>query len=379
MANVIKKISAFESLPTNGVTADVTFLIAKDGSNYKLTFDTLYAAIDWYMSNMKSSVTEWVENTFASKEALDSYATKDDIASIQEQISSIPTSEVLNDLAAKVEQCATIEYVDNKFITEDNLQEIHESYASKEDTYTKEETQNIIDQMISDYDATLIEKMPSIIKTDETIISLDHRIQTNELDIEELKKSTSGTEDLLVTDGDGSYVLGDDGKYHNLTCLSLLTSGTMELTNDMVDENNVCRISFIMPKLPYKHTIHVHIVLGKSIFKDKNVAIRGIKYDGEVNDFTKRWFDDKTIVELAFENEVVQFEDGKGVLSNYVKTSTYFNDDKISDTIKIQSTVLDLLHDTYNTNIELTLTGKLPTGVTHDFTWCVFGHGILAK
>lgn len=379
MANVIKKISAFESLPTNGVTADVTFLIAKDGSNYKLTFDTLYAAIDWYMSNMKSTVTEWVENTFASKDALDACATKDDIANIQEQISSIPTSEVLNNLAEKVEQCATIEYVDNKFITEDNLQEIHESYASKENTYTKEETQNIIDQMISDYDATLIEKMPNIIKTDETIIGLDHRIQTNELDIEELKKSTSGTEDLLVTDGNGSYVLGDDGKYHNLTCLSLLTSGTMELTNDMVDENNVCRISFIMPKLPYKHTIHIHIVLGKSIFADKNSAIRGITYDGEVNDFTKRWFDDKTIIELAFENEVVQFEDGKGGLSNYVKTSTYLNDDKIADTIKIQSTVLDLLHDTYNTNIELTLTGKLPTDVTHDFTWCVFGHGILAK
>lgn len=379
MANVIKKISAFESLPTNGVTADVTFLIAKDGSNYKLTFDTLYAAIDWYMSNMKSSVTEWVKNTFASKDTLDTYATKDDIASIQEQISSIPTSEVLNNLAEKVEQCATIEYVDNKFITEDDLQEIHESYASKENTYTKEETEEIINQMISDYDTKLMEKMPDIIKTDETIISLDHRIQTNELAIEELQKSTSTTEDLLVTDGDGSYVLGDDGKYHNLTCLSLLTSGTMELTNDMVDENNVCRISFIMPKLPYKHTIHIHIVLGKSIFPDKNSAIRGITYDGEVNDFTKRWFDDKTIIELAFENEVVQFEDGKGGLSNYVKTSTYLNDDKIADTIKIQSTVLDLLHDTYNTNIELTLTGKLPTDVTHDFTWCVFGHGILAK
>lgn len=379
MANVIKKISAFESLPTNGVTADVAFLIAKDGSNYKLTFNNLYAAIDWYMANMNSSVTDWVTKNFANKNDLSLCATKDELAELQEQILSIPTSEVLNNLAEKVEQCATIEYVDNKFITEDDLEEIHESYASKENTYTKEETENIINQMISDYDTKLMEKIPDIIKTDETIISLDHRIQTNEIDIEELKKSTSGTEDLLVTDGDGSYVLGDDGKYHNLTCLSLLASGTMELTNDMVDENNICRISFIMPKLPYKHTIHIHIVLGKSLFEYNNAFIKGIKYDGEVNDLTKNWFDNKTIVELAFENEVVQFEDGKGGLSNYVKTSTYFNDDKISDTIKIQSTVLDLLHDTYNTNIELTLTGKLPTDITHDFTWCVFGHGILAK
>ena len=132
-----------------------------------------------------------------------------------------------------------------------------------------------------------------------------------------------------------------------------------------------------MPKLPYKHIIHAHITLGNSIFKETNAGILAIKYDGEINDLEKRFTSGKSIIELAFENEVVQFQDGKGGLSNFIKTSTYFNEDKISDTIKIRSTVLELLHDTYDTVITLTLTGKLPESVTHDFTWCVFGHGIL--
>ena len=159
--------------------------------------------------------------------------------------------------------------------------------------------------------------------------------------------------------------------------MSLLDSGSIQLTNDMVDENNVLTVSFSMPKLPYKHTIHVHITLGNSIFKDTNASILAIKYDGEINDLVKRFTSGKSVIELAFENEVVQFQDGKGGLSNFIKTSTYFNEDKISDTIKIRSTVLELLHDTYDTVITLSLTGKLPENVTHDLTWCVFGHGIL--
>ena len=373
MANIIKKISAFDSLPANGVTPDIVFPVVKDSSNYKLSFENFYAAMDWYMANSESSLND----KFVNKTELENYPTKEDFSELQESISSIPTHENIKKLEEKIDNCATIEYVDSTFITEDDLEEIHASYASKEDTFTKEEVQNKIDEMISAYDERIKGELPEIIKTNETIVDLDKRVQVNELDIEKLKESTGDTETLLKTDGDGSYVLGNDGKYHNLTCLSLLDSGSIQLTNDMVDENNVLTVSFSMPKLPYKHTIHVHITLGNSIFKDTNAGILAIKYDGEINDLVKRFTSGKSVVELAFENEVVQFQDGKGGLSNFIKTSTYFNEDKISDTIKIRSTVLELLHDTYDTVITLVLTGKLPENVTHDLTWCVFGHGIL--
>ena len=310
MANIIKKISAFDSLPANGVTPDIVFPVVKDSSNYKLSFENLYAAMDWYMANSESSLND----NFVNKTELENYPTKEE------------------------------------------LKEIYSSCALKEDTFTKEEVQN---------------------KINEAVVSLDNRIQTNESDIEKLKESTSNIEALLKTDGDGNYVLCDDGKYHNFTSLSLLDSGSIQLTNDMVDENNILTVSFSMPKLPYKHTIHMHITLGNSIFKDTNASILAIKYDGEINDLEKRFTNGKSVIELAFENEVVQFQDGKGGLSNFIKTSTYFNEDKISDTIKIRSTVLELLHDTYDTVITLALTGKLPENVTHDLTWCVFGHGIL--
>ena len=373
MANIIKKISAFDSLPANGVTPDIVFPVVKDSSNYKLSFENLYAAMDWYMANSESSLND----KFVNKTELENYSTKEDLSELQETISSMATSENINELKEKIDNCATIEYVDSTFITEDDLEEIHASYASKEDTFTKEEVQNKIDEMISAYDERIKSELPEIIKTDETIVNLDKRVQVNELDIEKLKESTGDTETLLKTDGDGSYVLGNDGKYHNLTCLSLLDSGSIQLTNDMVDENNVLTVSFSMPKLPYKHTIHMHITLGNSIFKDTNASILAINYHSEINNFTKRFVTEKSVVELAFENEVVQFQDGKGGLSNFIKTSTYLNEDKISDTIKIRSTVLELLHDTYDTVITLTLTGKLPENVTHDLTWCVFGHGIL--
>lgn len=374
MANIIKKISAFDSLPANGVTPDIVFPVVKDSSNYKLSFGNLYAAMDWYMMNSESSLNE----KFVNKKELENYSTKEDLSELQEAISSMATSDNISELEEKINNCATIEYVDATFITEDDLEEIHASYASKEDTFTKEEVQNKIDEMISAYDEHIkSELLPEIAKTNEAIVSLDKRTQINELDIEKLKESTSDIETLLKTDGDGSYVLGNDGKYHNLTCLSLLDSGSIQLTNDMVDENNVLTVSFSMPKLPYKHIIHAHITLGNSIFKDTNAGILAIKYDGEINDLEKRFTTGKSVIELAFENEVVQFQDGKGGLSNFIKTSTYFNEDKISDTIKIRSTVLELLHDTYDTVITLTLTGKLPENVTHDLTWCVFGHGIL--
>lgn len=374
MANIIKKISAFDSLPANGVTPDIVFPVVKDSSNYKLSFGNLYAAMDWYMMNSESSLND----KFVNKKELENYSTKEDLSELQEAISSMATSDNISELEEKINNCATIEYVDATFITEDDLEEIHASYASKEDTFTKEEVQNKIDEMISAYDERIKgELLPEIAKTNEAIVSLDKRTQINELDIEKLKESTSDIETLLKTDGDGSYVLGNDGKYHNLTCLSLLDSGSIQLTNDMVDENNVLTVSFSMPKLPYKHIIHAHITLGNSIFKDTNAGILAIKYDGEINDLEKRFTNGKSIIELAFENEVVQFQDGKGGLSNFIKTSTYFNEDKISDTIKIRSTVLELLHDTYDTVITLTLTGKLPENVTHDLTWCVFGHGIL--
>lgn len=373
MANIIKKISAFDSLPANGVTPDIVFPVVKDSSNYKLSFGNLYAAMDWYMINSESSLND----KFVNKKELENYSTKEDLSELQEKILSMATSDNISELEEKINNCATIEYVDATFITEDDLEEIHASYASKEDTFTKEEVQNKIDEMISTYDERIKSELPEIIKTNETIVNLDKRVQVNELDIEKLKESTSDIETLLKTDGDGTYVLGNDGKYHNLTCLSLLDSGSIQLTNDMVDENNVLTVSFSMPKLPYKHTIHVHITLGNSIFKETNVGILAIKYDGEINDLEKRFTNGKSVIELAFENEVVQFQDGKGGLSNFIKTSTYFNEDKISDTIKIRSTVLELLHDTYDTVITLTLTGKLPENVTHDLTWCVFGHGIL--
>lgn len=374
MANIIKKISAFDSLPANGVTPDIVFPVVKDSSNYKLSFGNLYAAMDWYMMNSESSLNE----KFVNKKELENYSTKEDLSELQEAISSMATSDNISELEEKINNCATIEYVDATFITEDDLEEIHASYASKEDTFTKEEVQNKIDEMISAYDERIKgELLPEIAKTNEAIVSLDKRTQINELDIEKLKESTSDIETLLKTDGDGSYVLGNDGKYHNLTCLSLLDSGSIQLTNDMVDENNVLTVSFSMPKLPYKHIIHAHITLGNSIFKDTNAGILAIKYDGEINDLEKRFTTGKSVIELAFENEVVQFQDGKGGLSNFIKTSTYFNEDKISDTIKIRSTVLELLHDTYDTVITLILTGKLPENVTHDLTWCVFGHGIL--
>ena len=374
MANIIKKISAFDSLPANGVTPDIVFPVVKDSSNYKLSFGNLYAAMDWYMMNSESSLND----KFVNKKELENYSTKEDLSELQEVISSMATSDNISELEEKINNCATIEYVDATFITEDDLEEIHASYASKEDTFTKEEVQNKIDEMISAYDERIkSELLPEIAKTNEAIISLDKRTQINELDIEKLKESTSDIETLLKTDGDGSYVLGNDGKYHNLTCLSLLDSGSIQLTNDMVDENNLLTVSFSMPKLPYKHIIHAHITLGNSIFKDTNAGILAIKYDGEINDLEKRFTTGKSVIELAFENEVVQFQDGKGGLSNFIKTSTYFNEDKISDTIKIRSTVLELLHDTYDTVITLTLTGKLPENVTHDLTWCVFGHGIL--
>lgn len=373
MANIIKKISAFDSLPANGVTPDIVFPVVKDSSNYKLSFGNLYAAMDWYMMNSESSLND----KFVNKKELENYSTKEDLSELQEKILSMATSDNISELEEKINNCATIEYVDATFITEDDLEEIHASYASKEDTFTKEEVQNKIDEMISTYDERIKSELPEIIKTNETIVNLDKRVQVNELDIEKLKESTNDIETLLKTDGDGSYVLGNDGKYHNLTCLSLLDSGSIQLTNDMVDENNVLTVSFSMPKLPYKHIIHAHITLGNSIFKDTNAGILAIKYDGEINDLEKRFTTGKSIIELAFENEVVQFQDGKGGLSNFIKTSTYFNEDKISDTIKIRSTVLELLHDTYDTKITLTLTGKLPENVTHDLTWCVFGHGIL--
>ena len=374
MANIIKKISAFDSLPANGVTPDIVFPVVKDSSNYKLSFGNLYAAMDWYMMNSESSLND----KFVNKKELENYSTKEDLSELQEAISSMATSDNISELEEKINNCATIEYVDATFITEDDLEEIHASYASKEDTFTKEEVQNKIDEMISAYDERIkSELLPEIAKTNEAIISLDKRTQINELDIEKLKESTSDIETLLKTDGDGSYVLGNDGKYHNLTCLSLLDSGSIQLTNDMVDENNLLTVSFSMPKLPYKHIIHAHITLGNSIFKDTNAGILAIKYDGEINDLEKRFTTGKSVIELAFENEVVQFQDSKGGLSNFIKTSTYFNEDKISDTIKIRSTVLELLHDTYDTVITLTLTGKLPENVTHDLTWCVFGHGIL--
>ena len=331
MAHIIKKISAFDSLPAKGVTPDIVFPVVKDSSNYKLSFENLYAAMDWYMANSESSLND----KFVNKTELENYSTKEE------------------------------------------LEEIYSSCALKEDTFTKEEVQNKLDEMFSAYDEKIKSELPEIIKTNETIVNLDKRVQVNELDIEKLKESTSDTETLLKTDGDGSYVLGNDGKYHNLTCLSLLDSGSIQLTNDMVDENNILTVSFSMPKLPYKHTIHMHITLGNSIFKDTNASILAIKYDGEINDLVKKFTSGKSVIELAFENEVVQFQDGKGGLSNFIKTSTYLNEDKISDTIKIRSTVLELLHDTYNTKIKLTLTGKLPENVTHDFTWRVFGHGIL--
>lgn len=373
MANIIKKISAFDSLPANGVTPDIVFPVVKDSSNYKLSFENLYAAMDWYMANSESSLND----KFVNKTELENYPTKEDFSELQESISSIPTHENIKKLEEKIDNCATIEYVDSTFITEDDLEEIHSSYASKEDTFTKEEVQNKIDEMLSAYDERIKGELPEIIKTNETIVNLDKRVQVNELDIEKLKESTSDTETLLKTDGDGSYVLGNDGKYHNLTCLSLLDSGSIQLTNDMVDENNILTVSFSMQKLPYKHNIHMHITLGNSIFKDTNAGILAIKYDGEINDLVKKFTSGKSVIELAFENEVVQFQDGKGGLSNFIKTSTYFNEDKISDTIKIRSTVLELLHDTYDTVITLALTGKLPENVTHDLTWCVFGHGIL--
>ena len=94
MANIIKKISAFDSLPANGVTPDIVFPVVKDSSNYKLSFGNLYAAMDWYMMNSESSLND----KFVNKTELENYSTKEDLSELQETISSMATSENINEL-----------------------------------------------------------------------------------------------------------------------------------------------------------------------------------------------------------------------------------------------------------------------------------------
>ena len=83
MANIIKKISAFDSLPANGVTPDIVYPVVKDSSNYKLSFENLYAAMDWYMANSESSLND----KFVNKTELENYSTKEDLSELQEKIS----------------------------------------------------------------------------------------------------------------------------------------------------------------------------------------------------------------------------------------------------------------------------------------------------
>ena len=51
MANIIKKISAFDSLPANGVTTDIVFPVVKDSSNYKLKIFMLLWIGIWQIQN----------------------------------------------------------------------------------------------------------------------------------------------------------------------------------------------------------------------------------------------------------------------------------------------------------------------------------------
>ncbi|MBO5004261.1 MAG: hypothetical protein J6D03_03230 [Clostridia bacterium] len=391
MANIIKKISAFEALPANGLTPDTLFLTAKDNANYKVSFDSIFSAIDWYMANSDSlELIDYIKKNYVNKTDLDTLATKEEVDDIRKSMENIVTGDVLTELNDKIDLCATKEYVDTTFITEDDLMTIHDSFATKDNVYTKEETLTT-DEIQTKLDEIVLSADNKFTEVNEATYELSKRVQTNELNIEKLQNKSDSLEGLIKTDGDGRFVLGNDGKYHNLTCLSMLAYGKSEITSDNLfigedkyghvyeEDDFTYKITFDMPKIPYKHTIHAHVNLGVNpLFPENNARILKIEYDGEINDYTKRFISPLTSVNLIFENEVVQFED-EGGLKNYIKSSTYLNEDKVSDTVKLRGTQLDLLHDTYAVTIYIKLDKKLTEGVTHDFNWHVFGHGILEE
>jgi len=382
MADIIKKITAFPSLEATALTGDEEFLIARDNRNHKVSFDAIYNATDMLMSRQSrvlQTLTDWVNANYVTQEYAYTYMpTKDDV----NVLVKTETDDALEKLSYTVNY-ELPEWV-NKRIGDDiswaltYIESFAPHIAVYDKVYTKDQTQEIVSYMLSDFEQDMhmaYHNSITQIETDMSLVKEDiERIDAAHGELEDVKNIVNNT---IVRNGEGTLFLADDGKYHDIGELELISFGIVDITNDNIDEHNVARATVRIPVLPKTHTLHFDIKIPFTTFDQ--VHAKGIKIWSELNKYEKKWFDDRTMLKVAFDNNVVQFrqnkDDADPQLSNLIKSRIYFNEDEVKDTLAIRPTLIDILHEEYNAEIEIQLDGKIPDNAPAPITitYHIFG------
>ena len=243
--------------------------------------------------------------------------------------------------------------------------------------YTKDETQEIVSNMLNDFEQEMhlsYHNSISRIENDMSILQDElNRIDENNNALVQTKELVDNT---ILTTGEGKLFLADDGKYHDIGELELISYGVATITNDDIDENGIGKVNIRIPILPKTHTLHFDIKLPYTTFNQ--IYAKGVKVWSEFNKFEKNWFDNRTMFKVAFDNNVLQFKQGneeQQMISNLIKSRTYFDEDEVKDTLIIRPTLIDIIHEEYNATIEIKLEGKIPDNATSPIlvTYHIFG------
>lgn len=381
MADIIKKITAFPTLEASAMDGNEQFLIARDNKNHKVSFDAIFNATDLRMSHnslVLEKLTEWTKQNFVTQDYAYTYMpTNNDVANLV----YTETSQTLAKLSYTVNY-ELPEWV-NKRIGDDinwaleHIDEFAPHIAVYDKVYTKDETQEIVSNMLNDFEQEMhlsYHNSISRIENDMSILQDElNRIDENNNALVQTKELVDNT---ILTTGEGKLFLADDGKYHDIGELELISYGVATITNDDIDENGIGKVNIRIPILPKTHTLHFDVKLPYTTFNQ--IYAKGVKVWSEFNKFEKNWFDNRTMFKVAFDNNVLQFKQGneeQQMISNLIKSRTYFDEDEVKDTLIIRPTLIDIIHEEYNATIEIKLEGKIPDNATSPIlvTYHIFG------